>query len=260
MREILTSLRNSFQFIVIDSPPAVAITDAAVLSVMSDGVILVFHGRKTTTEAARRLIERMDAVHAPVLGVVLNSVDFENPHFAYYGPYQSYYSHEEENVDASNNRNGMDGQTSHRDGGTEITPSGNLNDEQKAADSTQNSAEKERIEGRCENDSSTASDLTNSLGPFGAVATDIVKEHSLEGHPGAELIPLESLNRLVASVTKSIGSIAPRVVHEQMARLGESYSAFPKRRMAELVKLLQQEIAQRTNTVPVQSSVRSSRT
>ncbi len=99
MREILTRLRASYEFIIIDTPPAVALTDAAVLSVLSDGVVLVFHGRKTTTASARQLIERLDAVRAPVLGVVLNSVDIQNPNYSYYGHYKTYYSSgDDENV------------------------------------------------------------------------------------------------------------------------------------------------------------------
>ena len=92
MKQVLTSLRESFEFIVIDTPPAIALTDAAILSVMSDGVVLVFHGQKTTTVSARQLIERLDTVRAQVLGVVLNGVDLHNPQFAYYRAYRSYYS------------------------------------------------------------------------------------------------------------------------------------------------------------------------
>jgi hypothetical protein len=87
MRQLLSKLRESFDFILIDSPPAAAVSDAAVLSVMCDGVLLVFHGRKTTKAAARQAMERLDAVRAPLLGVILNSIDLRNPEYAYYRYY-----------------------------------------------------------------------------------------------------------------------------------------------------------------------------
>jgi succinoglycan biosynthesis transport protein ExoP len=87
MREIVKRMRESFDFIIIDSPPAIAVSDAAILSVLSDGVLLVFHGKKTTTAAARQVLERLDAIRAPVLGVILNSVNLDNPDYAYYRTY-----------------------------------------------------------------------------------------------------------------------------------------------------------------------------
>jgi capsular exopolysaccharide synthesis family protein len=87
MREILTKLRESFTFILIDSPPAIAVSDAAILSVVSDGVILVFHGQKTTMTSARQASARLHAIRAPIRGVVLNEVDLADPEYAYYRRY-----------------------------------------------------------------------------------------------------------------------------------------------------------------------------
>jgi capsular exopolysaccharide synthesis family protein len=87
MRQVLKSLREEFNFILIDSPPAIAVSDAAVLSMMCDGVIMVFNGRKTTTASARQAIERLDAIRAPILGAVLNRIDLGNPDYAYYRYY-----------------------------------------------------------------------------------------------------------------------------------------------------------------------------
>ena len=87
MRQMLSKLRASFNFILIDSPPAIAVSDAAVLSVLCDGVILVLHGKKTTKASARQAMERLDAIHAPFLGVILNGIDLGNPEYAYYRCY-----------------------------------------------------------------------------------------------------------------------------------------------------------------------------
>jgi hypothetical protein len=87
MRDTVKNLRESFDFILMDSPPAIAISDAAVLSKVCDGVILVFHGQKTTTAYARQAVERLDAIRAPILGVILNGIDVRNPSYAYYRRY-----------------------------------------------------------------------------------------------------------------------------------------------------------------------------
>ena len=88
MRDVMNELRGQFDFIVIDSPPIIAVSDAAVLSTISDGVALVFNGQKTTTPSARRAMERLERVGAPILGVVLNGIDIRHPDYV---EYRSYY-------------------------------------------------------------------------------------------------------------------------------------------------------------------------
>jgi succinoglycan biosynthesis transport protein ExoP len=88
MRDVLNELRSSFDFIVFDSPPIIAVSDAAVLSAVCDGVVLVFNGQKTTSPSARRALERLDKVGARMLGVILNGIDIRDPE---YFDYRSYY-------------------------------------------------------------------------------------------------------------------------------------------------------------------------
>ena len=92
MRDILQVLRERFDFVLIDSPPTIAVSDAAVLSQLCDGVVLVMHGQKTTTEMARRAVERLEMAHARILGVVLNGIDIRNPDYIDYHQYYSSYA------------------------------------------------------------------------------------------------------------------------------------------------------------------------
>lgn len=71
---VIAELRRRFDRIVIDTPPTVPFTDAAVLNAVSDGALLVVRARKTT----RPLIERarQSLAHGVLLGVVLNDVKF----------------------------------------------------------------------------------------------------------------------------------------------------------------------------------------
>jgi capsular exopolysaccharide synthesis family protein len=93
MREVVRELSSSFDFVIIDSPPVIAVSDAAVLSTLCDGVLLVFHSQKTTTLAARRAVEHLESIEAPILGVVLNGVDLRDPEYADYRSYfPAYFS------------------------------------------------------------------------------------------------------------------------------------------------------------------------
>jgi capsular exopolysaccharide synthesis family protein len=93
MQETLESLRQRFDFVLIDSPPAIAISDAAVMSVMCDGVVLIVRNETTSTDAVRHTVEHLEAVGAHVLGAVLNCIDIRHPDYAAYRRYySSYYS------------------------------------------------------------------------------------------------------------------------------------------------------------------------
>jgi len=89
MRETLREAKERFDVILFDSPPLLAVTDAAVLSTLVDGTILVVRTAVTAREAVRRALAQLRAVHGRVLGAVLNDVDARAG--AYYGGYGYYY-------------------------------------------------------------------------------------------------------------------------------------------------------------------------
>jgi len=84
MQNVIGSLRQSFEYIVIDSPPVIPFSDARTLAALSDGVILVGRYAQTTRRAMARSAELFADVHAPVLGVVLNDMDFSSPDYQYF--------------------------------------------------------------------------------------------------------------------------------------------------------------------------------
>jgi capsular exopolysaccharide synthesis family protein len=93
MNDVLAALRERFDFVLIDTPPALAISDAAVLSVMCDGVLLVVRSQSTTTDATRHVVERLHAVGARILGAVLNAINIRDPDYSDYRQYYaSYYA------------------------------------------------------------------------------------------------------------------------------------------------------------------------
>jgi len=99
MREALAELRRRFKFIVIDSPPIMAATDAVVLSSLTDGVLLVVRSGETPKEAFTRTRDLLSAVKSRLLGVVLNAVDSSAPDYYYsyrYYPYAYGYGYGED--------------------------------------------------------------------------------------------------------------------------------------------------------------------
>lgn len=86
---LLQELGRHYDMVLIDSPPALPIPDAVVLSSMVDGVFLVARAGITTPEALLRSRAVLEAVNARVLGTILNAVRHEDERYSYY----SYYSY-----------------------------------------------------------------------------------------------------------------------------------------------------------------------
>jgi capsular exopolysaccharide synthesis family protein len=92
MRELLDQLRERFDLIVVDTPPINILTDAALIGVHADGVLLVVRAGATDMAAVSYAMEQLNHVRAPALGVVLNDVDVKR-YAAYDGAYK-YASYE----------------------------------------------------------------------------------------------------------------------------------------------------------------------
>ncbi len=94
LADAIAELRQKYKFIVIDSPPIMAATDAVILSVQVDGVLLVVRSGETPKEAFTRTRELLSSVKCRLLGVVLNAVDSSAPDYYYsyrYYPYSYAY-------------------------------------------------------------------------------------------------------------------------------------------------------------------------
>lgn len=83
-------LSEKFDRVIFDSPPVLAVTDAAVMSRVSDGVVVVVRAGRTTRDAMRRAKHALTAVKSPIAGVILNDVNLRSPHYASY--YNYYYA------------------------------------------------------------------------------------------------------------------------------------------------------------------------
>ena len=91
MQEMLASLTAQFDCVIIDSPPALMVTDAVVLSTRVSGVILVVKPSVTKRAELQHVIEQIKHVNARILGVVVNDVDVGRSRYYYYRRYHSSY-------------------------------------------------------------------------------------------------------------------------------------------------------------------------
>jgi succinoglycan biosynthesis transport protein ExoP len=89
LRDILNDLAGKADVVIIDSPPVLQVTDAAILAQAVDGVLLVIDAGETAQDVARRAAESLQQVGAHLIGVVLNKVPTRRGGGYYY--YQKYY-------------------------------------------------------------------------------------------------------------------------------------------------------------------------
>lgn len=87
---LMATLRNAFDYVVIDTPPLSLFVDAAVVSTLADGVALVVRQRMAKKRAVADALSQLDAANARVLGLVLTFAQKGDDDYYYY-----YYYNEE---------------------------------------------------------------------------------------------------------------------------------------------------------------------
>ena len=88
-RALITWAKETYDSVIIDTPPITSVADVAVLVPLVDGVVLVARAGATAREALAFAMEQLRLVRAPLLGAVLNDVDLERD-AAYDGAYEYY--------------------------------------------------------------------------------------------------------------------------------------------------------------------------
>jgi len=101
MQELLDRLKEEYDYIVVDAPPVLAVSDAIAMAPMMDGVLLVASHGIADRDAARHTVELLGKVETRILGVVINNVEMAGRYgygyrYGYYSPYQYNYSEGED--------------------------------------------------------------------------------------------------------------------------------------------------------------------
>ena len=98
MKHFVSSLSTGpFDWVVIDTPPVLAVTDAVIIAPLVSGVVVVLGAQMTRQRVAERAVEMLRSSRPHILGVMLNRVDFDRNKYyysRYYGyQYKKYYGH-----------------------------------------------------------------------------------------------------------------------------------------------------------------------
>jgi Mrp family chromosome partitioning ATPase len=91
MRALLKKLSSQFDFVIMDSPPALAVTDAVLLSTQVNGVLVVLDAGRTKKAHLQQVNEQLNEVNAHVIGTVLNRLSPRGDGYYYYYYYQNAY-------------------------------------------------------------------------------------------------------------------------------------------------------------------------
>lgn len=96
MKHLIEDVRNKYAYVIFDSPPVLAVTDAIVLAASADGVVLTVHGGQTPRELVQRSAEKLRQANIPVLGAILNNLDLHQYGYTYRKSYYDYYESNED--------------------------------------------------------------------------------------------------------------------------------------------------------------------
>ncbi len=95
-KDFMASLGEHFDWVILDSPPVMAVTDASVIAHSATGVVFVVGAEMTSKGAAKAALEQLDSAKAKYVGGILNRVDVRrNPYYYarhYRREYSNYYT------------------------------------------------------------------------------------------------------------------------------------------------------------------------
>ncbi|MDU5109598.1 MAG: CpsD/CapB family tyrosine-protein kinase [Clostridium sp.] len=83
MSYLLESLKETFDYIILDTPPLKVVTDSQILSTKADGTILVVRAERTKKESVKNAVDLLKKVNANIIGMVLNGIDVSRSEYYY---------------------------------------------------------------------------------------------------------------------------------------------------------------------------------
>ncbi len=101
MRDLLGKMSALFDYVIIDTPPVLSVTDAVLLSKLADSTMLVIRAGMTEKAALRRVCDMLAHVDARIVGLILNAAETTDPDHYYYGGRYGKYYRESETVSAA---------------------------------------------------------------------------------------------------------------------------------------------------------------
>lgn len=97
MKDLLQEAAEAYDYVFLDMPPVLAVTDAVLMSSQVDGTVLVIGSGDISPDEGKQAKELLEKVHANILGVILNKVPQHHKSGYYYYYYYYYYYDENHN-------------------------------------------------------------------------------------------------------------------------------------------------------------------
>lgn len=101
MAQLIANLKTRFDYIIIDTPPVMPLTDACILSPLVDGVMMVVQAGRTQRGLVQHAQSRLHQAHANLIGCVMTNVEYHLPQYLYrYVHEYGTYAYKEEAVNS----------------------------------------------------------------------------------------------------------------------------------------------------------------
>lgn len=94
MINLIKYCREKYDYVIIDSPPIGVVVDSAVVAPLCDGTLILVEAGEVKYRLAQEVVEKMRTTGTPILGVILNKVDYHKGgyySYSHYGKYSKYY-------------------------------------------------------------------------------------------------------------------------------------------------------------------------
>ena len=91
MKKLIDYCRERYDYIIVDCPPVGLVVDAAIIAQHCDGSLILIESGEVKYRMAQEVVNKMKNTDCPILGVVLNKVDFKNNGYGYGYGYGKYY-------------------------------------------------------------------------------------------------------------------------------------------------------------------------
>ena len=88
-RDLVGRLRNEYEMVIIDTPPVAMVSDATIVAALASTVVFVVKANATPHQLVRQSLRKLGAASAPILGTIVNQLDFDQAR-KYYGGYEGY--------------------------------------------------------------------------------------------------------------------------------------------------------------------------
>lgn len=92
MKALMEQVTKEYDYVILDTPPLISVSDGAILASQADGVLLVISPGKVKREIVLRTKELLERIGTPVLGCVFNGVEPSHSNYYYYYNYYRYYA------------------------------------------------------------------------------------------------------------------------------------------------------------------------